>query len=129
MEGEKVNPDIEASTSRAAEHPNSPRAAKSSEVEIFEPVVDPPEVVDLERGNGDDVPLESNPSEGGEGEDSKVLRPQGAVEAPTFALGDDWEEVPLPKSGPDVCPYVKKSTPTSWSASWNFRSSTRFPRT
>lgn len=122
--GERTNPDTEATPSHTAEQPRSPRAAESPEVEIFEPVIDPPKVVDLEAGgNGrnreetaDQTGTttqnpEPSPTDSREGEDAEAFGPQGSTEESILAFGDNWEEVSLPKSGPDVCPYVKEFDP------------------
>jgi len=112
MEGERTNPEAEASPSRAAEGPASPRAPESPEVEIYEPIIEPPEIVELSNGDGEVTPgntSEQNPPEQGEGEE-QAPRTQRA-ETPTLALGEDWEEVPIPKYGEGECPYLKEFDP------------------
>jgi hypothetical protein len=93
MEGDRTRPEV-ASTSGAAERPESPR-------------IEPTEA-DSSRDLAEVVP-----SEGGEGEEANPRDTPRAhrAEASTLSYGDDWEEVPLPKGGEEECPYVKEFDP------------------
>jgi len=113
MEGERVNPEAEASTSR----PASPRVPESPEVQIFEPIIEPPVIVDLSNGDEEPTPshaaepnpIDQNPPERGEGEEQapKTQRSEACV----LEFGEDWEEVPIPKYGEGECSYLKEFDP------------------